>query len=448
MLLVASYFFYGCWDYRFLSLILISTVIDYVSGIKIQGSEKRRTRRFFLVLSMCTNLGLLGAFKYFDFFAENLQVMLSAVGFKTSVGRLRIILPVGISFYTFQTMSYTIDIFRRKLEPTRRLRDFALFVACFPEPLAGPIERAKRLLPQVLKERHFSRPQFLEGLHLIVWGLFKKMVVADNMARIVDYVFGMPAGSLTGLEIFLGICAFAFQIYGDFSGYSDIARGTAKCLGFEIMVNFKRPYFALNPSDFWQRWHVSLSSWLRDYLYISLGGNRRGKLNTYRNLALTMLLGGLWHGAGWTFIAWGAFHGLILILYRLGGEKKKTPENSERKSSVIRRVSVVFRWATMLCLVLISWLLFRAQSMHQVGIMFVQMFSSWQITPMAMLFIRNIIFFSWFLVLVDTWDFIHEGKENAPKLSFFVKFTFFLYCISSILFFGMFEAQQFIYFQF
>jgi D-alanyl-lipoteichoic acid acyltransferase DltB (MBOAT superfamily) len=274
------------------------------------------------------------------------------------------------------------------------------------------------------------------------------MFVADNMARIVDYVFGMPAGSLTGLEIFLGICAFAFQIYGDFSGYSDIARGTAKCLGFEIMVNFKRPYFALNPSDFWQRWHVSLSSWLRDYLYISLGGNRRGKLNTYRNLALTMLLGGLWHGAGWTFIAWGAFHGLILILYRLGGKKEKAPAPVERTSGLVRRISFAYRWVIMLFLVLISWLLFRAQSMHQVGIMFVQMFSSWKITPMALLFIKNIVFFSWFLVLVDTWDFMHEGETNAPRLGFFVKFTFYLYCISSILFFGMFEAQQFIYFQF
>ena len=346
LLLVGSYFFYGCWDYRFLSLIVISTVIDYVSGIKIHGSDNRRTRKFFLVLSMCTNLGLLGVFKYFGFFAENFQALMGRIGLETSSSSLRIILPVGISFYTFQTMSYTIDIYRRKLEPTRHFFDFALFVSFFPQLVAGPIERAKRLLPQVLKERHFSKPQFLDGLHLIVWGLFMKMVVADNMARIVDYVFSKHAGSLTGLEIFLGIVAFAFQIYGDFSGYSDIARGTAKCMGFEIMVNFKRPYFSLNPSEFWTRWHVSLSSWLRDYLYISLGGNRGGTLRMYRNLALTMLLGGLWHGAGWTFIAWGAFHGLILILYRLGGGK--TDQQAAGKSRVAGKASFFGRWAVML----------------------------------------------------------------------------------------------------
>ncbi|MBN1883919.1 MAG: MBOAT family protein [Candidatus Krumholzibacteriota bacterium] len=323
MLLVASYVFYGWWDWRFLSLILISTIVDFVAGIRIHGAgdaadpATARRRRGWLVASVCTNLGILGFFKYFDFFAGSLAGALGALGIESSVLRLDLVLPVGISFYTFQTMSYTIDIYRGKMEPTRHFPDFALFVAFFPQLVAGPIERARVLVPQILRPRTFSAHRFADGAHLIFWGLFKKVFVADNLARTADAVFADPNASWWSIVV--GVYAFAFQIYCDFSGYSDIARGCAKCLGFELMLNFDFPYIAVSPSDFWRRWHISLSSWLRDYLYIPLGGNRGGRAKTYRNLSLTMLLGGLWHGAAWNFVAWGAYHGLLLVGQRLLG---------------------------------------------------------------------------------------------------------------------------------
>ena len=272
---------------------------------------------------MVANLGILGFFKYFDFFVESLATLLEGLGFHASRPVLGIVLPAGISFYTFQAMSYTIDIYRGKTEPTRNFGDFALFVCFFPHLVAGPIMRAHTLLPQVIHPRVRSATDFREGLALVLIGLFKKLVLADNMAPIANSVFvrladGNTAG-LSGSEIMIGIYAFAFQIYGDFSGYSSIARGISKWLGFDLVINFHIPYLAVTPSDFWRRWHISLSSWLRDYLYIPLGGNRHGRLVEYRSLIITMLLGGLWHGASWTFVAWGLYHGAILCAYRLAG---------------------------------------------------------------------------------------------------------------------------------
>ncbi|MFC1453529.1 MBOAT family O-acyltransferase, partial [Verrucomicrobiota bacterium] len=315
LLLAASYVFYGSWDWRFLCLIFASTVLDYFCGIAIHGSRGGLKRKLFLAFSVAGNLSLLGVFKYFDFFAYNLQRLLTLCGLDIDMPYLRVVLPVGISFYTFQTMSYTIDIYRGRLEPTRRFPDFALFVAFFPQLVAGPIERASRLLPQILNARKLTAARFYEGGYLILWGLFKKVFVADNLATIVDPVFALD-GSPGGGQVLVALYAFAFQIYCDFSGYSDIARGVGKCLGFDIMLNFRLPYFARNPRDFWQRWHISLSSWLRDYLYIPLGGNRRGSARTYANLAIVMLLGGLWHGAAGTFILWGGYHGFLLIAHR------------------------------------------------------------------------------------------------------------------------------------
>ena len=288
MLLLASYVFYGAWDWRFLSLILISTLVDYQAGLKIASSDQRGQKRFWLFCSVATNLSLLGFFKYFNFFAENLAGLFGLFGIQLDPVTLRIVLPVGISFYTFQTMSYTIDIYRGKLAPTRSLPDFALFVAFFPQLVAGPVERARNLLPQILAPRTVTREGFFQGCFLIGWGLFEKVFIADNLARIVDPVFATD-GSWGGATILLACYAFAFQIFCDFDGYSNIARGIGKCLGFEIMINFNLPYFAVNPSDFWKRWHISLSSWLRDYLDIPRGGIRSGTWMTYRNLALTML---------------------------------------------------------------------------------------------------------------------------------------------------------------
>ena len=310
-LLIASYIFYGSWDWRFLSLIMISTMVDFWAGISIVKNDIKRN--VYLSISIITNLGILGIFKYFGFFSDQLSHFFTLMGVDYLFPTMNIILPIGISFYTFQTMSYTIDIYRGNMEPIDNLIDFALYVSFFPQLVAGPIERSYRLLPQIIQPRQFCKANISEGLYYIIYGLFLKIVIADNMAIISDSIFNQDPEDLVGVDVLFGSYAFAFQIYGDFSGYSFIAKGLAKCLGIDLMTNFKMPYLSIDPSDFWRRWHISLSSWLRDYLYIPLGGNKQGKLKTYRNLFITMLLGGLWHGANWTFIFWGMFHSILFI---------------------------------------------------------------------------------------------------------------------------------------
>jgi alginate O-acetyltransferase complex protein AlgI len=363
VLLFASYLFYGAWDWRFLSLIAISTGVDYFVALELGRRDDPRWRRLLLGLSLLTNLGILGFFKYANFFAENLQALGASLGLEPSRPVLEILLPVGISFYTFQTLSYTIDVYRRRLEPTRDLLDFALFVAFFPQLVAGPIERAARLLPQIASARRVDWQGFNSGAWLIFWGLFKKVVIADNLAVMVDFVFN-PASSPTSLELLMGICAFAFQIYCDFSGYTDIARGVSRLMGFELMLNFRLPYFATSPADFWRRWHISLSTWLRDYLYISLGGNRLGTRLRYRNLMITMLLGGLWHGAAWPFVLWGAYHGVLLVCHQLLQPwlARLGPSSAAgARAWWLLRVFATFQ------LVCFGWLLFRSESLGQLA---------------------------------------------------------------------------------
>ncbi|MDH5528867.1 MAG: MBOAT family protein, partial [Paracoccaceae bacterium] len=292
MLLVASYVFYAAWDWRFLSLILLSTFVDYLVGLALAGTEDERRRKRLLWLSLGINLGMLAVFKYLGFFIDSFQAMLAGIGYEADPLILSIVLPVGISFYTFQTLSYTIDVYRRELKPTRDFLDFALFVAFFPQLVAGPIERAKNLLPNIEMPRVMSWENISRGAVLCLLGLIKKIVIADGLAPSVDAIYSSPDPSR--LDILLATWFFAIQIYCDFSGYTDIARGVAKMLGFGLMRNFAQPYFAANPQEFWRRWHISLSTWLRDYLYISLGGNRGGRWSTYRNLMATMTLGGLW----------------------------------------------------------------------------------------------------------------------------------------------------------
>src|SRR3989338_4479606 len=283
-LLVASCVFYGMWDWRFLGLLFVTVLIDYLVGLKIQATEDLKKRKFFLAISVFSNLLILGFFKYFNFFAQNLHGFLANLGVAVPLEPLRIVLPVGISFYVFQSLSYTIDVYRKKLEPAKNFLDFSLFVTYFPQLVAGPIERATHLLPQVLSPRKVTLDGFYEGCYLIFWGLFQKVFVADNLAAIVNPVFAAPP-PYNGAKVLLTLYAFAFQIYCDFAGYSNMARGLGKCMGFDIMVNFNIPYFAANPREFWQRWHISLSQWLRDYLYVPLGGNRKGKFRTYLNMA-------------------------------------------------------------------------------------------------------------------------------------------------------------------
>jgi D-alanyl-lipoteichoic acid acyltransferase DltB (MBOAT superfamily) len=377
LLLIASYYFYGCWDWRFLSLIFVSTVVDYFCGIKMHQANDNAKRKFFLIASVMTNLGILGFFKYFNFFSDSFADLISIFGLQANTRSLNIILPVGISFYTFQTMSYTIDIYRRKMEPTHNFLDFALFVAFFPQLVAGPIERAKNLLPQVMNPRKITFEKFYEGTYLIFWGLFKKVFIADNLAKIADNIFS-TTDVQNGFVVALGVLAFAFQIYGDFSGYSDIARGLSKVMGFELMLNFNLPYFAVNPSDFWRRWHISLSTWLKDYLYISLGGNRKGNFNTYRNLMLTMLLGGLWHGAGWTFVLWGIYQGVLLIVHRFFQPYMK--KIFQAKNSFLESFGLWTRIVIMFMFANFGWLIFRAQSVEQIKNMFHSLFFNFSLT--------------------------------------------------------------------
>ena len=360
-LLAASYFFYGAWDWRFLSLILVSTIVDYSVAIGLRQSDRPGRRRRLLAVSVLTNLGILGAFKYAGFFVDSLSQLLAQAGLSIPPPSLQVVLPVGISFYTFQTLGYTIDVYRRRIEPERSLLDFALFVAFFPQLVAGPIERASRLLPQIANPRRVDLAGLTDGAWLVLWGLFKKVVIADNLSRLVDAVYAPGASPQAG-EVWLATYAFAVQIYCDFSGYSDIARGIARMLGFELMLNFRLPYLATSPADFWRRWHISLSTWLKDYLYIPLGGNRSGRLQTYRNLLLTMLLGGLWHGAAWTFVAWGGFHGLLLAIHRAGREVWPRLRPRGRFARCLWHLGAM---GLMFHLVCLGWIFFRAESLPQ-----------------------------------------------------------------------------------
>ncbi len=376
-MLVASYVFYGWWDWRFLTLIWISTGVDFVSGRAIHATEDPTRRRLWLWCSLGTNLGMLGFFKCAGFFVDSFVDLLGGLGIEASAGPLGIILPVGISFYTFQTMSYSIDIHRRVLEPTDRLLDFALFVGFFPQLVAGPIVRARDFLAQLATDDR-SPIDTGRATRLILGGLFKKMVLADVIgAELVDGVFADPGGA-TGLETLLAIYGYALQIYGDFSGYSDIAIGLALLLGFRFPMNFDQPYRALSLQDFWRRWHISLSSWLRDYLYIGLGGSRGGRARTARNLLATMLLGGLWHGAGWTFVLWGAIHGVGLVVERFVVERLAPVGSGPGEPS---RIGRVVRTLVTFHVVCVGWVFFRAVDVGRATEVFGALGGSWTSAP-------------------------------------------------------------------
>lgn len=358
MLLVASYVFYGAWDWRFLSLILASTLTDYLVSLKLEEETVEKRRKVLLSVSLGANLGILAVFKYLGFFADSLQSLVSGLGYQLDPVTLSIVLPVGISFYTFQSLGYSIDVYRRDVRPERNFLDFALFVAFFPQLVAGPIERAKNLLPNIQTPRTVSFDAIRRGVVLCLLGLIKKVVIADGIAPFVDSVFA--SSGPTQVEVVLAVWLFAIQIYCDFSAYSDIARGISKMLGFNLMRNFAQPYFATNPQEFWRRWHISLSTWLRDYLYISIGGNRNGSAKTARNLMATMMLGGLWHGAAWNFVAWGTYQGGLLILHKRIGLGTRSP--SVILSVLVRLIKIAF-FFQVICF---GWLLFRAESFDQI----------------------------------------------------------------------------------
>jgi D-alanyl-lipoteichoic acid acyltransferase DltB (MBOAT superfamily) len=387
----ASWLFYGWWDYRFLGLLIFSGCFDFLVGRLLAGAAAPRKRKAMLGLSVAVNLSLLGFFKYYDFFVGSLAALSARLGLPLHVRTLGIILPVGISFYTFQSLSYVIDVYRGQMQPTRNLLQYLGYVSFFPQLVAGPIQRGHHLLPQFGRTLTLTRDMLAEGLWLILWGLFKKVVMADNLAPMVEMVFDNPAA--TAPAVVAGVLAFAFQIYGDFSGYSDLALGLAKVLGFDLKGNFNLPYFATDLRDFWRRWHISLSSWLRDYLYISLGGNRKGAGRTACNVLLTMLLGGLWHGAAWNFVLWGGWHGAGLLSVRWW----------QARPGAGRRLP---RWLALpatFIFVLYGWLLFRAGSFGRVCRLTAAL-TDWTAPAWLPHYLLSLVLFVMPLFLVEAWQ--------------------------------------------
>jgi D-alanyl-lipoteichoic acid acyltransferase DltB (MBOAT superfamily) len=441
-LLVASLFFYGYWDYRFLVLILFTIGVSHFAARAVHASAAERTRRRWVAGAVVANLAVLGFFKYYDFFSESAAALLEAFGMRADPFTLQVVLPVGISFYTFQALSYVVDVKRGRVAPARSVTEAALFISFFPQLVAGPIERAQSLLPQITSPRKLGWNAVNEGLYLIFAGYFKKVVIADNLALTANHVFS-EYQKLEGVDLLVGILAFTLQIYCDFSGYSDIARGLAKLMGFELMVNFRLPYFARTPSEFWQRWHISLSTWLRDYLYVPLGGNRGGAGKTYRNLLLTMLLGGLWHGAAYNFLLWGAYHGAILVAYRAVGQRVAwRPPPSGLLASAFGAGQI----AVMFTLTIIGWVIFRAGSLEQIGAMLAGLDFGWAKGTGKR--VNQLLMFGLPLFLVQAWQYERGDLLAAPKLPPWVVGPLYGCMLAGIVALATRKSFEFIYFQF
>lgn len=439
LLLLASYFFYGCWNWKFLSLIIFSSSLDFCIGRKIYASTDNKRRKLLLGLSLAGNLGILSFFKYSGFFVDSFIELMNLLHLPVDYHFFRIVLPVGISFYTFQTLSYTIDIYRRQIKPADDWINFFLFVAYFPQLVAGPIERASSLLPQLLKPRKITMENVNNSIYLIIWGLFKKSVIADNLATVVDYYYN-AGNAYDGINYLMATYAFAFQIFCDFSGYSDIARGVSRIMGIELMINFRMPYFASNPKDFWSRWHISLSTWLKDYLYISLGGNRKGTLKTYRNLMLTMLLGGLWHGANWTFIAWGGVHGLVLVAHKL--------IESTRIGGILERIPRLIKIIIFFHVVCITWILFRAENIEHALLIFTTILTDTHWHSIDYSALQQLFFYGLPLLLIQIVAEYKKDTEYVTKSNILFQSGVYFVLINIILIFGRLGGKQFIYFQF
>ncbi|HEY3883708.1 MAG TPA: MBOAT family O-acyltransferase, partial [Vicinamibacterales bacterium] len=438
LLLVASYYFYAAWDYRFSLLLLASTVVDYTCARLLGHLDNPRRRRGVLATSIGFNLTLLGFFKYFNFFTDGLLTLFTALGFHLDFVTVRVLLPVGISFYTFVTMSYVVDVYRREVPPRRNFVDFAVFVAFFPHLVAGPIMRATTLLPQIAQPRRVTFTQVREGLWLIAWGYFQKVFVADNLAPLAAHVFA-PGSHDAGVNVLLGAYAFAFQIYGDFAGYSNIARGTSKLMGIELIENFKYPYFVISPQAFWRNWHISLSTWLRDYLYIPLGGNRGSERQTRRNLMITMALGGLWHGAAWTFVTWGVYEGVLLIVYR----------PYERRLKNLRGMPRFLAWLLMFHLTCYGWVIFRAPSFAQLGVLtsgLLRHFNGRAIDVGGLLI--PLLVYVVPLLVVHACEARVDDTLAVPRLPVLVRYSVYAATLYLVLLFGNFGGSDFIYFQF
>ena len=444
LLLVASYYFYAAWDWRFLGLLAASTLVDYTAARLLERAASPARRRLYVTVSLGFSLTLLGFFKYFNFFADSLQALFTGIGWPLDFVTLHVLLPVGISFYTFVTMSYVIDVYRREIPATRDLVDFAVFVAYFPHLVAGPILRASRLLPQIALPRRITREHVRDGLWLMTWGFFQKIFIADNLAPLANAVFAAGAEP-AGVNVLLGTYAFAFQIYGDFAGYSNIARGTSKLMGIELLENFRFPYLVRTPQEFWRHWHISLSTWLRDYLYIPLGGSRGTEAQTLRNLFVTMLLGGLWHGAAWTFVFWGVYQGLLLIAYRTADRITAFHAWTAGPRLLARLTS----WAVMFHLTCYGWLIFRARSAGQVADLTARLFGSFD--PRALdvqQLLAPLVLYVTPLLLVHALEARYDDLLVVPKLAPVVRYSIYAATFYLTMLFGNFGGSEFIYFQF
>lgn len=451
LLLVSSYFFYACWDYRFLFLLIFSTVLDYLTGLKINSEvSNSKNKKIWFYSSIFINLGFLCIFKYYNFFVDSFSDALSLLGIKVSFNILQFVLPVGISFYTFHGLSYVIDIYKGKIEPEKNFVDYSLFVSFFPLLVAGPIERASHLLPQIKRKRVFNYSKSVDGLKQILWGLFKKIVIADNCARFANIIFN-DFDLYPGSTLLLGAIFFTFQIYCDFSGYSDIALGVARLFGFELLRNFAFPYFSRNIAEFWRRWHISLSTWFRDYLYIPLGGSKGGVFFKIRNTFIIFLVSGFWHGANWTFIFWGALNALYFLPSLLFNNNRNYLDTVS-KDRFFPTIKEFFQIIITFCFTVFAWIFFRSLSLHNAFLYISKIFSASLFSnpyfPGIGLTIPTIVF-TLLLIFVE-WI----GRESQYGIQSFlllspraVRWTFYCLIIASILAYNG-GDQQFIYFQF
>jgi D-alanyl-lipoteichoic acid acyltransferase DltB (MBOAT superfamily) len=443
-LLVVSYFFYACWDWRFLALIFLSSIVDYLIGLYLAKTEKKTQRKMLLFASLFVNLGILGFFKYYNFFLESFQEVFSLFGRSLESSTLNILLPVGISFYTFQTLSYTIDVYRKRIKPTHNVLSFFAFVSFFPQLVAGPIERASNLLPQFENKRQFDYAKSVDGLRLILLGLFKKMVIADNCALAVNEIF-THYPDYSGSTLFFGAFFFAFQIYGDFSGYSDIAIGSARLLGFDLMQNFNSPYLSRNLGEFWRRWHISLSTWFRDYVYIPLGGNQVSKTKWIRNIFIVFLISGFWHGANWTFIIWGFIHALFFLPFIFQKKQTEFSKNADQ-GKLLPSLKTIFQIGSTFLIVLLAWVFFRAENvthafLYLKGIFSMSLFSF----PMVS---RGLVLF---LIIYMTFEWLQRDKKHLLEIDFIsskpLRIAIY-YSLVFLIFYFSGDTQPFIYFQF
>jgi D-alanyl-lipoteichoic acid acyltransferase DltB (MBOAT superfamily) len=446
LLLVASYYFYACWDWRFLFLLVFSTLLDYYTGLKMAGAPDTKIRKFWLWLSISINLGFLGIFKYFNFFAASFAGAASELGMEVHPLTLNVILPVGISFYTFHGLSYVIDIYKNRIRAEKNFIDYAVFVSFFPLLVAGPIERATHLLPQIQRKRTFDYAGAVDGLRQILWGLFKKIVIADNCAYWVNIIFD-NSSDYSGSTLLLGAVLFAFQIYGDFSGYSDIAIGTARLFGIELLRNFAFPYFSRDIAEFWRRWHISLSSWFRDYLYIPLGGSKGGMWMSIRNTFIIFVVSGFWHGANWTFLIWGALNA-IYFMPLLIARRNRNNIDIVAQGKILPSVSDFFRILITFLLTVLAWIFFRAGSAGQAMDILGEICSPSFFTMPELLPMRVIILVLIFVIIEwlgrEQPYALHQVGKHLTKP---YRYAFYYAIMIAILWFTG-KSQEFIYFQF